>query len=41
MITAEFDASIGEFFTDYRVTVSNETDALVFSRGNGNIGKSG
>lgn len=41
MITAEFDASIGEFFTDYRVSVSNETDALVFSRGNGNIGKSG
>ena len=41
MITAEFDAAIGEFFTDYRVTVSNKTDALVFSKGNEKIGKSG
>ena len=41
MVTAEFDAAIGEYFSDYRVTVSNNSDALVFSRGNGNMGKRG
>lgn len=40
MITAEFDAQTGTYFTSYQVTVANEADeALVFSNANGNLSK--
>ena len=40
MITAEFDAQTGTYFTSYQVTVANEADeTLVFSNANGNLSK--
>lgn len=42
MITAEFDAETGTYFSTYRVTVSNENEeSLVFSNTNGNLAKTG
>ena len=42
MITAEFDAQTGTYFTSYQVTVANEADeTLVFSNANGNLSKTG
>ncbi|MBQ9463170.1 MAG: PCMD domain-containing protein [Bacteroidales bacterium] len=42
MVTVEFDAETAAYFTEYRVTVANEGgDALVFSRGNGNLSRTG
>jgi hypothetical protein len=42
MITAEFDAETGSYFTTYRVTVTNENqESLVFSNTNGNLAKTG
>lgn len=42
MVTVEFDSETAVYFTEYRVTVANEGgDALVFSRGNGNLSKTG
>ena len=42
MVTVEFDPETADFFSDYRVSISNENgDALVFSRGNGNLSKKG
>ena len=42
MITAEFGAETGSYFTGYQVTVSNEADeTLVFSNANGNLAKTG
>ncbi len=42
MVTVEFDSETATFFSDYRVSVANERgDALVFSRSNGNLSKTG
>ena len=42
MVTVEFDPETATYFSDYRVSIANENgDALVFSRANGNLPKTG
>lgn len=42
MVTVEFDPETATYFSDYRVSIANENgDALVFSRSNGNLSKTG
>lgn len=42
MVTVEFDPETATYFSDYRVSVANESgDALVFSRTNGNLARKG